>query len=79
MEDEKLIERLFEIEKERKNIEKQLLETIVIEREKSIKHRFRIVSEVELEYFDVKTGVRGTVTPPAAGEHIKSGSWRVFE
>ena len=75
----KLIERYFEIEKERENIEKQLLETIVIEHEKTINHRFRIVSKMEVEFFDAKTGARHTVTPPAVGMHIESGSWRVFE
>lgn len=76
---EKLIERWFEIDEERKNIEKQLRETVVIELGKSLKHRFRIMSDQVVEYFDVKTGVRDTVTPPGVGMHIEEGSWKVFE
>ena len=70
-----LIERYFEIEKERENIEKQLLETIVIAHEKTIIHRFRVVSKMEVEFFNAKTGEKYIVTPLAVGMHIESGSW----
>jgi len=68
---DKLIERYFDLMTELRTIEEDLFHKVIKTKEGTLFHNFKIVSDVKVEFKDVRTGATHTVTPPAIGMHLE--------
>ncbi len=68
---DKNIERYFQLTKELKTIEEDLLQTVIKTDTGKLFHNFKILSDTRVEFKDVRTGATYGITPPAVAMHLE--------
>ena len=65
----------FGLQRDIEDVKKALSQLVIIDKNKNLYHRFKVITSYEVEYYNVRTGAKYSTTYPAIVMRLDNGDW----